>query len=726
MATISSLTNSELTASKVVFTDENKKLTSTGIGTNQQAILGDGSLKALSEIGGTSVYGDVRVYHLGAMTGFSASTDSDAARGTALMTALASAVSGDIVYVSSGSFDIGENFIDLSLGGTGSISIIGAGKKNTAILSDYWNGSGSNCIIETAQNSLTADLSIIAKGDQTGSEYPPFTDGIKGDYAWGVYSSARNIDGATLKNVYINAGSDGVYIGTDATFTDVYIDNVDIETVWDTIRLYPAGGTTHIKNCSFYVNLPDNNMGRAVAIDDGTVEISNTKISYDVTNNNSSAYAFYNTSDTATIRIDNIIYGVGAGTGNSGIPCSNIYGKVIGPTYYPKAQSIIKVREQALTASRPHGDTYIGNTWFITTDTTPAKLIKFTDLDNDLSAYTEVTLTGYNHAGAATTDGTYVYISTDEAVLKFDPSDDSFTSIHDWSASEVSGDGSCITYFSDYLYLGTFKTANQYIYKMDLTGTIITSYSGVGVVHSITPVMGTNYLVFSNLDRQVGRIDLDTDTVTTMDVELWNCDDLVSIMSDTVLVTSEKDALLGVLSVSTMTMTYHISMAMPVWSAHMSQVDASVYYAGSQFAVFDPSTSISRLYNLPDGVPNINEIFITSSGKIYGTNFGYGFSIYELSIPVADPVSAVVVNNDIRTTYKYNDVKIAGGLDYIYLSAGVYAPVDFRIDESGRMSDYAKKAGAVADGTYTMGIGTTTNGTITIVDGIITAVQEAT
>jgi hypothetical protein len=31
---------------------------------------------------------------------------------------------------------------------------------------------------------------------------------------------------------------------------------------------------------------------------------------------------------------------------------------------------------------------------------------------------------------------------------------------------------------------------------------------------------------------------------------------------------------------------------------------------------------------------------------------------------------------------------------------------------------------AVADGTYTMGLGGTTNGTITIKDGIITAVQQ--
>ena len=31
----------------------------------------------------------------------------------------------------------------------------------------------------------------------------------------------------------------------------------------------------------------------------------------------------------------------------------------------------------------------------------------------------------------------------------------------------------------------------------------------------------------------------------------------------------------------------------------------------------------------------------------------------------------------------------------------------------------------VADGTYTVGIGGTTNGTITVVNGIITAIQEA-
>ena len=50
------------------------------------------------------------------------------------------------------------------------------------------------------------------------------------------------------------------------------------------------------------------------------------------------------------------------------------------------------------------------------------------------------------------------------------------------------------------------------------------------------------------------------------------------------------------------------------------------------------------------------------------------------------------------------------------------------IDDSGNVNAVSYKAGGtspVADGTYTVGIGNSTNGTITIKGGIITAVQEA-
>lgn len=383
--------------------------------------------------------------------------------------------------------------------------------------------------------------------------------------------------------------------------------------------------------------------------------------------------------------------------------------------YYPKAEAITKVRELTITGvNRPHGDTYINDVLFLTTNSTPAKLIKFTDLDNDLSANTEVELTGYSDAGGATTDGTYVYIITTEAVLKYDPSDDSYISIHSWGAGEILGAGACITYFNDYLYVGTCEATNPSIFKMDLTGTTITTYSGVGAVHSITPVMSTNYLAFSSLNRQVGKIDTDTDTVTVIDVDLESCDDLVSFASSTVLVTSEEDSMLGVLDTESMALTYHISMGKPVWGGHMSRVDASVYYSGPLFAKFDPYTYTSQLYNLPEGVSDINEIFITSSGKMYGTNYGYSFTIYELELPVEGEVSTVVINNAVRTTHAINDVKLASGYEFIYLKGGSFNSIEFRIDESGYLSDYWKSDGtSTATGDWDLGeYGLTTTGEI--------------
>src|SRR5262245_30850190 len=48
-----------------------------------------------------------------------------------------------------------------------------------------------------------------------------------------------------------------------------------------------------------------------------------------------------------------------------------------------------------------------------------------------------------------------------------------------------------------------------------------------------------------------------------------------------------------------------------------------------------------------------------------------------------------------------------------------------RLVEPADWDTLANKPVPVADGTYTMGFGTVQNGTITVVDGIITGIQEA-
>jgi len=63
----------------------------------------------------------------------------------------------------------------------------------------------------------------------------------------------------------------------------------------------------------------------------------------------------------------------------------------------------------------------------------------------------------------------------------------------------------------------------------------------------------------------------------------------------------------------------------------------------------------------------------------------------------------------------------AGTFNDLTLSALTTAGVLIN-DASGVITSQAP----VADGTYTMGFGSSTNGTITITNGIITAVQEAT
>ena len=64
-------------------------------------------------------------------------------------------------------------------------------------------------------------------------------------------------------------------------------------------------------------------------------------------------------------------------------------------------------------------------------------------------------------------------------------------------------------------------------------------------------------------------------------------------------------------------------------------------------------------------------------------------------------------------------------LEYDPTLDGIQTAGIFKASEVRAIHKAVDGTAPVSDGTYTVGIGGTTNGTITIKDGIITAVQEA-
>ncbi len=152
-----------------------------------------------------------------------------------------------------------------------------------------------------------------------------------------------------------------------SSYNNIYINNVDIDTVWDAVRTFDSG-TVHINNSNFFVDIPDNNLGRCVASDLGTINIYNTSCTYNTTDTNSTGYAWYNVTDEAEINISNVTYGIGAGTGNTGQPTDAIFGAVVagsfegntGPEITPMDTGFLSSGTSILTSDMTaHGDVII-------------------------------------------------------------------------------------------------------------------------------------------------------------------------------------------------------------------------------------------------------------------------------------------------------------------------------------------------------------------------------
>ena len=202
----------------------------------------------------------IDVHTDGSITNIIATTTTDLGRGTALLYAVSQAQNGDSLYLSAETFDLGNNGIDLSMGGGqpnslangGSINLHGAGEYSTIIRSSLYTSS-NNCtyqcyIVNTADNSDTSDLSIISYGTTTAYTYP-----------WG--SKFADAQGASLRNVFLSAdvsGTDGVLLFDINTArhirASVTISNITTSNVQDSIVTEWPGSTVNVYNSTLSTN----------------------------------------------------------------------------------------------------------------------------------------------------------------------------------------------------------------------------------------------------------------------------------------------------------------------------------------------------------------------------------------------------------------------------------------------------------------------------------------
>ena len=232
-----------------------------------------------------TVQPDVMVLHSsGAVSIYNAQTDTNNARGIALMKALSNAVTGDKIYLKAETYNLSNNSISQSGydGRQTNIDLYGAGKYKTIIESIYNStGPGDDVLVHAGVNSITADLSIYnLLGSLVSS---PHTAG------WGAFTSTF-YGNSTLRNVFIKGFYDGVYLNYVGGYAPAYggplanviLENDTVNTTYDAFRTNWNTNTikVFIADSAFTGNYLkgeySSQTARGVVISGGNVVIVNT------------------------------------------------------------------------------------------------------------------------------------------------------------------------------------------------------------------------------------------------------------------------------------------------------------------------------------------------------------------------------------------------------------------------------------------------------------------
>jgi len=181
------------------------------------------------------------VHANGGVTLYTPSTDSNAARGSALLAAFAAGVNGDSVYLSANTFDLGTSALDQSLGGTGCVNLFGAGKYKTVVTSLYNSTSISYPVVRAGSNCTTADLTIANTGGTT-----PHLGSV-----WGAADPQHNrpFVHAFIRDVVMNGNADGIYVAENGSSFEAH--DLTINTTWDVVTFADTAGNYSLYDSTF-------------------------------------------------------------------------------------------------------------------------------------------------------------------------------------------------------------------------------------------------------------------------------------------------------------------------------------------------------------------------------------------------------------------------------------------------------------------------------------------
>ncbi len=242
-----------------------------------------------------------------------ATTATNVGRGTALLSAISQAQNGDTFYLASTTYDIGTSGIDLTLGGTGAISLYGSGKYNTVITSATTSAGAISYVILAGSNTVVSDLSVLSTG----------TSNFAAPYA--IFNSASNV---VLQNAYMTGGTDGIYFkNQSSTYIDVNatIRNVTVVTQWDAFMAWLINsGTINIYDSTFTTDGTSSVGGN---LDSRAIVFFNSKTG--ATLNVYNTYALATNPNSVANSHDYSIYAVSAVNQS---PVMNIYGGVASTT----------------------------------------------------------------------------------------------------------------------------------------------------------------------------------------------------------------------------------------------------------------------------------------------------------------------------------------------------------------------------------------------------------
>lgn len=183
--------------------------------------------------------GVVVIYNKGGTwTSYAASANTDAARGTALLAAIAAWTSGDVIVIGPGDYDIVTSFITFQP----SMWIHGAGIDVTRILGQYHSPAlvtNSNCVVALATNCRLSDLTIYA--NNATQQVSPI----------GAAHNDSAYTGAVVERVKIIGSVDCVhYVGNTGVFSARYEDCIFVSD-FDTINILAIDSASVIEfvNC---------------------------------------------------------------------------------------------------------------------------------------------------------------------------------------------------------------------------------------------------------------------------------------------------------------------------------------------------------------------------------------------------------------------------------------------------------------------------------------------